>query len=87
MMINIIARCIGRDQRHVMEWRHQDATIQCGEVEVAIQFGIDGRCGLATIPWWCGSEPIFGPATKPLDMPWQIEFVDHLIDTCFEVFG
>ena len=66
-----------RDQRHVVERRHQDAAVQRGQVHVAVELGIDRGGGLGAVSGRRRPEPVLGAAAEPGDVPRQAVLRDH----------
>lgn len=40
MIVSVGFSRVRRDQRHIVEWRHQDAAIERGQVHAAAEFGV-----------------------------------------------
>lgn len=80
VLVNIRYRCGRSDERHVMKGRQQNAAIEGKEVHIAVEVGVIGGSGFATVAGRRRPEAIFGAAAQLGHMPGQLEFADHFLN-------
>ena len=79
--IDVLRRGRGRHQRHVVERRHEDASVQQVEVDERIEFVVLPRGRLAPVASAVGSEQVLDAAPEPHDVPRETTAGDHVLHT------
>ena len=69
MTVNVDFSRIRRYQRHVMEWRQHNASIERSQVHVSSELSVHIGIGFGPIARRSWPEPVLGATTEASDVP------------------